>query len=117
VSALRENLACGIGLIIEHEAFGRFTAYCHMQKRLVGFDQQVKRGQIVGRMGDTGDAATCRPIRPCPHVHFELVADGASHAQAIETVTFDPLAFSAGCFDPRKSYPTDRLVLTHPVRC
>jgi hypothetical protein len=29
----------------------------------------------------------------------------------------DPLPRMAGCFDAGARYPTDRLVLTYPVRC
>jgi hypothetical protein len=38
----------------------------------------------------------------------ELLASGAK---------IDPLPLTVGCFDLGKSYPTDRLVLTYPVRC
>ena len=29
----------------------------------------------------------------------------------------DPLPNIVGCFDPSRSYPLDRLVLTYPVPC
>ena len=29
----------------------------------------------------------------------------------------DPMTIMDGCFDPQKTYPTDRFVLTFPVQC
>jgi hypothetical protein len=45
------------------------------------------------------------------HVHLEL--QRGRDINALE----DPLARIVGCFDETKRYPTDRLVLTYPVRC
>ncbi|WP_027409306.1 murein hydrolase activator EnvC family protein [Anoxybacteroides tepidamans] len=41
------------------------TVYAHMESRLVGEGQTVKKGQIIGYMGETGYADG-------PHLHFEL---------------------------------------------
>jgi hypothetical protein len=48
---------------------------------------------------------------------MELNTDGRGHPTALKGVTFDVLEHSVGCFDSRSIYPTDRLVLTYPVRC
>ena len=108
--------SCGTGVVIRHREFERHTVYCHLEELLVGPFQQVKRGEPIGRMGDSGNARDCRRVRPCPHVHLELTASETGHV-AVSGVTFDPMASSAGCFDSMKTYPTDRLVLTYPVRC
>lgn len=106
------HTGCGTGVAIFHQEFRRYTVYCHLQESFVKQSQRVKRGDIIGLMGDTGD-----PRGGVPHLHFELNLIGRSHRTAIPEITFDPLAFTVGCFDPSKTYPTDRLVLTHPVKC
>ncbi len=51
-------------LLIKH-ADGWVTAYAHTQEILVSHGQQVKRGQIVARVGSTGSVAQ-------PQLHFEI---------------------------------------------
>jgi murein DD-endopeptidase MepM/ murein hydrolase activator NlpD len=51
-------------LLIKH-ADGWVTAYAHTQEILVRHGQQVKRGQIVARVGATGSVAQ-------PQLHFEV---------------------------------------------
>jgi murein DD-endopeptidase MepM/ murein hydrolase activator NlpD len=101
--------------MLRHRQFSRFTVYCHLQETLVQMDQVVKRGDVIGLMGDTGDAGRCQPS--CPHVHFELSSVASGHPSVVPGVTFDPLESIVGCFDPAKTYPTDKLVLTYPIRC
>ena len=108
---------CGNGLVIFHRQFDRYTIYCHLQKVVARAAQDVKRGELIGTLGDSGNASGCRRIRPCPIVHLELSASPSGHLVATPGVNVDPLVVSVGCFDPRKAYPTDRLVLTYPVRC
>jgi len=107
--------SCGNGVIIRHRQFERFTVYCHLQETRVQMDQVVKRGDVIGLMGDTGDAGACKPA--CPHVHFELSSVASGHSSWVPGVTFDPLPLIVGCFDPSRTYASDRLVLTYPVRC
>jgi murein DD-endopeptidase MepM/ murein hydrolase activator NlpD len=103
---------CGRGVILSHREFGRFTAYCHLQEALVRTGQEVARGEIIGRMGTTGNAVGIS------HVHLELCTTACmSHADGDLWGTADPLKLSAGCFDPQRSYPLGRLALTYPVPC
>lgn len=104
---------CGTGVAIAHGEYplSRFTVYCHLQERFVKHGQRVRRGEIIGLMGDTGVTGGV------PHLHFELNLTGTSHPTAIPGISFDPMPFIVGCFEPNKTYPTDRLVLTHPVKC
>jgi murein DD-endopeptidase MepM/ murein hydrolase activator NlpD len=51
-------------LLIKH-ADGWVTAYAHTQEILVRHGQQVKRGQIVARVGATGSVSE-------PQLHFEV---------------------------------------------
>ena len=107
--------SCGNGVMIRHRQFERFTVYCHLQEIGVRMDQMVKRGDVIGLMGVTGDARGCKP--ECPHVHFELSSVAHGHPSLVPGVTFDPLPMIIGCFDPSRTYASDRLVLTHPIQC
>jgi murein DD-endopeptidase MepM/ murein hydrolase activator NlpD len=103
---------CGIGVVISHPRFNRWTAYCHMKKGLVRVGQEVSRGQTIGLIGSSGKSGSV------PHVHFELCTTAcSSHRDGDLAGTEDPLSVVDGCFDLGRSYPTDRMVLTFPVRC
>lgn len=105
-------MGCGRGVVLSHPEFRRYTVYCHLQEILVRVGQEVARGEPIGLMGMTGDAAGVS------HVHFELCTRACrSHADGDLRGTADPLKFSAGCFDPRRSYALGRLALTYPVAC
>jgi len=117
---------CGSGIVVQHpvgETFWR-TAYCHLDETNVQPGQQVKRGDVLGKVGTTG------LTRGVPHLHFELHQPGdepgATWTSWPGFDRIDPLPFIVGCFDPAKTvaYSTleasgakPRLVLTYPVRC
>jgi murein DD-endopeptidase MepM/ murein hydrolase activator NlpD len=103
---------CGNGVVIEHPGFKRWTAYCHMQSLTVRQGQTVTRGEQIGLVGTSGNAVNI------PHVHMELCTVAcASHVDGDLSGTSDPLAVAAGCFDPDRTYPSERLVLTFPLSC
>lgn len=58
----------GYTVILEHRQ-GYTTLYGHMQQILAEPGAHVVRGQIIGRMGSTGNSTG-------PHVHFEVRRDG-----------------------------------------
>jgi hypothetical protein len=63
---------------------------------------QVARGQQIGTIGRTGNYGGV------PHLHFQLGINGH----------LDPMKYIVGCYDPAVEYrPTDKLVLTYPLRC
>lgn len=105
-------LGCGLGVLLEHRAFRRWTAYCHLQGLTVRPGQHVSRGEQIGQLGTSGNAFNT------PHVHLELCTSACtSHADGDLSGTEDPLKIAAGCFDDTSAYSADRLVLTFPVAC
>jgi murein DD-endopeptidase MepM/ murein hydrolase activator NlpD len=68
--------------------------------------EHVKRGDRIGAIGTSG-------MRAWPgyeHVHWELQKGKGGPYE-------DPVSKTVGCFDATRPYPTDRLVLTYPVKC
>lgn len=115
LSVTEAPTGCGIGVLLGHPNFGRYTVYCHLKKVLVSEGQKIQRGEVIGKMGFTGDAYGVN------HVHLELCTHEYNcyrgHRDGDLWGTEDPLAIMVGCFEPNKSYPTERLVLTYPVEC
>lgn len=98
---------CGLIVAITHEPHGYRTVYCHLSVLSVTPGQIVIRGQRIGALGTTGQ----RAWPGYEHVHMEL------QRGADLNDLHDPVPRIAGCFEDARSYPTDRLVLTYPVRC
>jgi murein DD-endopeptidase MepM/ murein hydrolase activator NlpD len=55
-------------IVIDH-GYGYQTLYAHMSKVAVRKGQRVKRGDVIGYVGNTGRSAG-------PHLHYEVVKDG-----------------------------------------
>ncbi len=69
VSKGNENLSgYGIACVIDH-GYGYKTLYGHMYKMIVNPGQKVKRGQVIGYVGNTG-------ISIGPHLHYEVIKNG-----------------------------------------
>jgi murein DD-endopeptidase MepM/ murein hydrolase activator NlpD len=84
------------------------TRYYHLSQQTVVVGETVKRGQTIGYIGTTGWTRSPSQTTGYEHVHWELRVVGGK---------FDPIPLTVGCFDGKKIYPTDRLVLTYPVQC
>lgn len=60
----------GYGLMVEiNHGGGVVTRYAHLSSAAVKPGQQVERGQLVGRVGSTGNSTG-------PHLHFEVIMNG-----------------------------------------
>lgn len=59
----------GIKVEIEH-GFGYRTRYAHMQAFVIKKGQHVKRGELIGYVGNTG-------LSTAPHLHYEVFVRGA----------------------------------------
>ena len=103
---------CGVGVVLSHPRFKRWTAYCHLTRAVVTTGQAVARGERIGLSGASGNSAGV------PHVHLELCTTAcASHRDGDLRGTQDPLGAAVGCHDPQRAYPADRFTLTLPIEC
>jgi murein DD-endopeptidase MepM/ murein hydrolase activator NlpD len=60
----------GYGLMVEiNHGNGYTTRYAHNSENLVAIGDEVRKGQVVALMGDTGRATG-------PNLHFEVLRDG-----------------------------------------
>jgi murein DD-endopeptidase MepM/ murein hydrolase activator NlpD len=101
---------CGLIVVIHHDVANPHsyrTVYCHFSVIAVRVGDNVRRGQRIGAVGTSGQ----RAFPGFEHVHLEL--QRGRDTKDIE----DPLPRILGCFDERKVYPVDRLLLTYPVKC
>ena len=64
----RKRTGYGLNVIIRH-GYGYKTLYGHMSKISVRQGQKVKRGDVIGLVGNTGTSVG-------PHLHYEVIKDG-----------------------------------------
>jgi murein DD-endopeptidase MepM/ murein hydrolase activator NlpD len=58
----------GLHIVLDH-GFGYQTLYGHMSRMAVRPGEKVKRGQIIGYVGNTG-------LSSGPHLHYEVIKNG-----------------------------------------
>lgn len=68
VSVKKMKRGYGMHVLIDH-GFGYSTLYGHMSKFNVRKGQKVKRGEVIGYVGNTGTSTA-------PHLHYEVMKDG-----------------------------------------
>ena len=76
VTAKYTNVGYGVYLIVDH-GNGYQTVYGHCSALLVGYGEQVKKGQLIAKMGSTGNSTGS-------HLHFEIKSGN---------VRYDPYKF------------------------
>ena len=64
ITAVTSNSGYGIYVLIDH-GNGYSSLYAHMSARYVTTGDTVKKGQMIGRVGSTGNSTG-------PHLHFEI---------------------------------------------
>lgn len=111
----------GQSIVLRHRVgdVDYYTAYCHLSAVAVTVGQAVRRGEVIGRVGTTGNSGGT------PHLHFTVCTVACDTLPYGELKgTADPLDFIVGCFDPAdppaptlQRDGTPRLTLTYPVRC
>jgi hypothetical protein len=62
----------GLALLLEHDD-GRVSALMHLSKVVVGIDQRVTQGQVIGYAGNTGSSTR-------PHLHFDIQPNAVERA-------------------------------------
>lgn len=85
VSAERDP-AYGLAVQVDH-GNGLVTRYAHTSKVLVQVGDLVKRGQVIAEVGNSGRSTG-------PHLHFEVLLDGAPQ---------NPARFLAGAVAPTRA--------------
>lgn len=68
VKVAKERFGFGYHVIVNH-GYGYETIYAHLSEIMVRNGQQVKRGDILGLVGNTGTSTA-------PHLHYEVVRNG-----------------------------------------
>ena len=69
VLSLQNDKRGGKTVKLSHPKSGWVTVYCHLSKFNVKAGQKVKRGDVIGLVGQTGRARA-------PHVHYEVRREG-----------------------------------------
>ena len=70
VIKLARNGYSGYGNQVEVDhGFGYVTKYAHMKKFIVKQGQKVKRGELIGYLGNSGTSTA-------PHLHYEVIKNG-----------------------------------------
>lgn len=65
VKVVLKKTGYGRHVVIDH-GFGYHTLYAHMSKVEVKVGEEIKRGEIIGRVGSTGTSTA-------PHLHYEVI--------------------------------------------
>ncbi len=71
-----QNHGFGKCIVLQHETANAKTRYAHLSKILVKYEQAVKKGEIIGLVGATGNT---RGRINASHLHFELIIDNKKY--------------------------------------
>jgi hypothetical protein len=100
-------------IVIEHDV-DLTTAYYHLSAVEVVGGQVVRRGEVIGRVGATGNATA-------PHLHFGVCRrEGGLCGERIDGGWDDPTRHwiaASPCFMSGQPFPPQARLLTYPVPC
>jgi murein DD-endopeptidase MepM/ murein hydrolase activator NlpD len=101
----------GKHVIIKHGGFFGFVSiYQHLSSVSVKVGDKIKRGQEIGKNGDSGSQGPGSTLSPAiAHVHLEFSRDPYGNNR------FNPMDYIVGCFDATKKYEEKQH--TYPVIC
>jgi murein DD-endopeptidase MepM/ murein hydrolase activator NlpD len=90
------------------------TVYYHLSEIRVVPGQTVRRGEVIGLAGNTGNATT-------PHLHFGVChRSGGLCGDRIDAGWRDPLPYwidANPCFVPGRALPSGPVRLSYPIPC
>jgi murein DD-endopeptidase MepM/ murein hydrolase activator NlpD len=113
VRLVGERLRAGRMVVVAH-AGELATAYMHLSGIAVRVGQPVRRGEVIGRTGRTGNATT-------PHLHFAVCRrPGGRCGPIIGAGWNDPAAWwidGNPCYEPGREYASVPVRLTYPLPC
>lgn len=100
-------------IVVEHDA-DLVTVYYHLSAVEVVAGQAVRRGEVIGRVGTSGNATA-------PHLHFGVCRrEGGLCNERIGGGWEDPARHwiaANPCFVPGRIYPPQDRLLSYPVPC
>ncbi len=88
----------GNEVVIDH-GFGYKTRYAHMQRIMVNKGDAIRRGQMIGTVGNTGSSTG-------PHLHYEVIYRG----KQIDPMSFMDLTMKKEEYDAMVQKVKDELV-------
>ena len=97
---------------IDH-GFGYVSIYAHMDKIVVRRGNRVKRGDLIGYVGNTGRSVA-------PHLHYEIVKDGKKinpinfYSGSLSPIEFEELVNQASCLLYTSPSPRDATLSRMP---
>ncbi|MFN3554728.1 MAG: M23 family metallopeptidase [Bacteroidales bacterium] len=68
ITVERNRHGYGMMVVIDH-GYGYQTLYAHLSRFNVRVGQEVKRGEVIGFVGNTG-------VSTAPHLHYEVIRNG-----------------------------------------
>ena len=82
IATIRNQGNTGYGLWIEIAHAGNvYSRYGHLSQTLITSGQQVKQGQVIGLLGNSGGSTG-------PHLHFEIRINGNGKANAVNPAQY-----------------------------
>jgi murein DD-endopeptidase MepM/ murein hydrolase activator NlpD len=113
VGWVREDRRAGRMVVVIH-AEELATAYLHLSETAVHPGQSLRRGEVLGRSGMSGNATT-------PHLHFAVCRRAAGRCRTGPDGGWaDPAGYwveDGPCFDPGRAYAAAPIRFTYPLAC